>query len=183
VLNLDPAKLLVIAVVAVILLGPDKLPQFARQVGAAWRSLNDFRHRMEAEVRDSMPDLPSSAEIARLARSPGALLNHLSNMSPGGEETDTAAAGTVVDETMGGDAMADGAAVVAGPESGAANAVANGTAAHPAVAVETNTDVDSNGLVHSLSNGAADTNGAAHATSLAPAGAPEGFAPGDPGLN
>ena len=38
-LNLDPAKLLIIAVVAVILLGPDKLPQVARQAGAAWRTL------------------------------------------------------------------------------------------------------------------------------------------------
>jgi sec-independent protein translocase protein TatB len=80
VLNLDPAKLLVIAVVAVILLGPDRLPQVARQVGGAWRSLNDFRHRMESEVRTSIPDLPSSADIARLARSPSALLDHLSKM-------------------------------------------------------------------------------------------------------
>jgi sec-independent protein translocase protein TatB len=80
VLNLDPAKLLIIAVVAVILLGPDKLPQVARQVGAAWRSFSEFRHKMESEVRSSIPDLPSSAEIARLARSPSALLNHLSSM-------------------------------------------------------------------------------------------------------
>src|SRR5580700_10675668 len=89
-LNLDPAKLLVIAVVAVILLGPDKLPQVARQVGGAWRSFNEFRHRMEADVRSSIPDLPSSTEIARLARSPQALLNHLSNMGTDG----TAANGT-----------------------------------------------------------------------------------------
>ena len=88
-LNLDPAKLLVIAVVAVILLGPDKLPQVARQVGAAWRTFSEFRHKMESEVRSSIPDLPSSAEIARLARSPSALLNHLSTMSP---EADAAAA-------------------------------------------------------------------------------------------
>jgi sec-independent protein translocase protein TatB len=80
-LNLDPAKLLVIAVVAIILLGPDRLPQVARQAGAAWRSFNEFRHRMEREVRDTMPDLPSTTEIARLARSPTALLNHLSSMS------------------------------------------------------------------------------------------------------
>ena len=57
--NLDPGKLLVIAVVAIILLGPDRLPQVARQVGGAWRSFNEFRHRMESEVRSSMPDLPS----------------------------------------------------------------------------------------------------------------------------
>jgi Sec-independent protein translocase protein TatA len=79
--NLDPGKLLVIAVVAIILLGPDRLPQVARQIGAAWRSFNEFRHRMESEVRSSMPDLPPTSEIARLARSPSALLNHLSNMS------------------------------------------------------------------------------------------------------
>ncbi len=85
-LNLDPGKLLVIGVVAIILLGPDRLPQVARQLGGAWRSFNEFRHRMESEVRNTMPDLPPTSEIARLARSPSALLNHLSNMSPESEE-------------------------------------------------------------------------------------------------
>jgi sec-independent protein translocase protein TatB len=107
-LNLDPGKLLVIAVVAVILLGPDKLPQVARQVGAAWRSFGEFRHRMETEVRSSIPDLPSSAEIARLARSPQALLNHLSNMGPEGAVAGAAAAAGVA-----------GAAVVAAGTGGA----------------------------------------------------------------
>jgi sec-independent protein translocase protein TatB len=79
--NLDPGKLLVIGVVAIILLGPDRLPQVARQLGGAWRTFNEFRHRMESEVRSTMPDLPPTSEIARLARSPSALLNHLSNMS------------------------------------------------------------------------------------------------------
>ena len=79
--NLDPGKLLVIAVVAIILLGPDRLPQVARQVGGAWKSFNEFRHRIESEVRNTVPDLPSTTEIARLARSPSALLDHLSTMS------------------------------------------------------------------------------------------------------
>ncbi len=79
--NLDPAKLLVIGIVAIILLGPDKLPQVAKQAGAAWRHFNEFRHRMESEVRNTMPDLPPTSEIARLARSPSALLNHLSTLS------------------------------------------------------------------------------------------------------
>jgi sec-independent protein translocase protein TatB len=80
--NLDPGKLIVIAVVAIVLLGPDRLPQVARQLGGAWRSFNEFRHRMESEVRSTMPDLPPTSEIARLARSPSALLYHLSTMSP-----------------------------------------------------------------------------------------------------
>ena len=92
--NLDPGKLIVIAVVAIILLGPDRLPQVARQVGGAWRSFNEFRHRMETEMRSSMPDLPPTSEIARLARSPSALLNHLSNMSSDGDDQEEAADGT-----------------------------------------------------------------------------------------
>jgi TatA/E family protein of Tat protein translocase len=80
-LNLDPGKLLVIGIVAVMVLGPDKLPQVARQVGGAWRSFNEFRHRMETEVRSSIPDLPSTEEIAHLAKSPAAFLHRLSTLS------------------------------------------------------------------------------------------------------
>jgi sec-independent protein translocase protein TatB len=94
VLNLDPGKLLVIAVVAVILLGPDRLPQVARQVGTAWRAFTEFRHRMEAEVRSNIPDLPSTSDIARLVRSPSALLDHLGNMASASSEPD-GVAGTV----------------------------------------------------------------------------------------
>ncbi len=98
-LNLDPAKLLVIAVVAVILLGPDKLPQVARQVGAAWHAFGEFRHKMESEVRSSIPDLPSSADIARLARSPSALLDHLSKMDDDRPATSVTSEETARDES------------------------------------------------------------------------------------
>ena len=84
--NLDPSKLLIIAVVAIILLGPDRLPAVARQVGGAWRSFTAYRHKMESQVREAVPDLPSSAEIGRLARSPAAFLDHLSTL-PSDEAT------------------------------------------------------------------------------------------------
>lgn len=64
-------------------------------MGAAWRTFNDFRHRIETDVRSAVPDLPSSHDISRLARSPTALLNHLSTMSPDGEETTTPSANAV----------------------------------------------------------------------------------------
>lgn len=78
--NLDPGKLLVIGVVAVLVLGPEKLPRAARQLGGAWRSFTQFRQRMEAEVRHAVPDLPSTDHLTRLARSPAALLDHLGTM-------------------------------------------------------------------------------------------------------
>jgi sec-independent protein translocase protein TatB len=80
VFNLDPGKLLLVAVVAILVLGPDKLPDAARRVGATWRTFSEFRHRMEAEVRSTIPNLPATGELARLARSPAALLGHLGDM-------------------------------------------------------------------------------------------------------
>lgn len=79
-LNLDPGKLLIVGVVAIILLGPDRLPQVAGQVGGTWRSFSDFRSRMEAEVRSNIPDLPSTSELTTLVRSPSALLHRLSDV-------------------------------------------------------------------------------------------------------
>jgi hypothetical protein len=55
--GLDPAKLLVILVLALILLGPERLPRAARQIGSFWRDLAKLRERLEKEVRESMPDL------------------------------------------------------------------------------------------------------------------------------
>jgi Sec-independent protein translocase protein TatA len=86
-LNLDPAKLLVIGVVTLIVLGPDKLPLYTRQIGNTWRSFSEFRQRMESEVREAVPGLPSTSEIASYARSPGALLDRLSAESPSDEES------------------------------------------------------------------------------------------------
>ena len=115
-LNLDPGKLLVIGVVAIILLGPDRLPQVARQLGGAWRSFNEFRHRMESEVRNTMPDLPPTSEIARLARSPSALLNHLSTMS---SDSDEEPDGSFQPPNLTSENGAAGTAAAAAPDEGA----------------------------------------------------------------
>lgn len=79
-LSLSPLKLMIVLAVAIVLLGPDKLPQFARQLGSAWRSFQQLRDRMESEIRNNLPDLPSTDDLARLARSPVAILNHLAEM-------------------------------------------------------------------------------------------------------
>lgn len=56
--GLDPAKLLVILVLALVLLGPERLPRAARQIGSLWRDVTAFRDRMAAEVREAIPELP-----------------------------------------------------------------------------------------------------------------------------
>jgi Sec-independent protein translocase protein TatA len=77
VILLSPPKLLMILVIALIVLGPDKLPATARRVGVMWSDVKRWRARLEAEVRDSFPDLPSTTEIARAVRSPLSMLDRL----------------------------------------------------------------------------------------------------------
>src|SRR5580700_10354328 len=76
---ISPAKLLVVLVVALIVLGPDKLPHLARQLGAAWGDLRRFRTRLESDVRGAFPDLPPTHEVAQAVRSPLAFLDRLAD--------------------------------------------------------------------------------------------------------
>jgi sec-independent protein translocase protein TatB len=175
--NLDPAKLLVIAIVGIILLGPDKLPNVAKQAGAAWRSFNEFRHRMESEVRNTVPDLPPTSEIARLARSPSALLHHLSTLSPD-EDADEAPDGSFQPP--------DGAVSAAGaaPVGEAAPASADG-AGVPADGAGPPTDgVAASGVTTRPPAGDVEpTPSPAPNTSVTPSPSPEVIAPADPTLN
>jgi Sec-independent protein translocase protein TatA len=79
---LSPAKLLVILVVALAVLGPDKLPALAKQVGSLWRDFSRFREKLESDVRGSFPDLPSTETISHAVRSPLSFLDTLAD-APG----------------------------------------------------------------------------------------------------
>jgi sec-independent protein translocase protein TatB len=172
-LNLDPGKLLVIGVVAIILLGPDRLPQVARQIGGAWRAFNEFRHRMETQVRDTMPDLPDTAEIARLARSPSALLNHLSNMASDEEPDGSFQPPNLNGEDGSADAVANGEVA----DATAADATAQASAAAPS-------DAETNGHVPSAPGTASKPPAPIHVERPPRAPKPSGVVvPGDPTLN
>lgn len=70
---------MVVVAVILLLMGPDKLPEVAHKLGASWRALKKLQERVEAEVREAIPDLPSTGDIARIARSPVNLLNQLAD--------------------------------------------------------------------------------------------------------
>ena len=78
-LSLSPAKILLVLVIMLIVLGPDKLPGMARQIGAAWHDFRTWRARLETEVRGTFPDLPPTHEVARAVRSPMAFLDRLAD--------------------------------------------------------------------------------------------------------
>jgi Sec-independent protein translocase protein TatA len=70
---------MVIAAVIMLLMGPDKLPDIAHKLGSTWRAIKSLQERVESEVREVIPDLPSAGDIARIARSPVNLLNQLAD--------------------------------------------------------------------------------------------------------
>lgn len=78
-LSLSPIKILFIVAVVLLLLGPDKLPEVAHKLGSSWRALKRLQERVETEVREVIPDLPSANDIARMARSPVNILNQLAD--------------------------------------------------------------------------------------------------------
>jgi sec-independent protein translocase protein TatB len=96
VLGLSPVRLLIIVLVGLVVLGPEELPKYARQAGAAWKTLRGLQQRVESELREAVPDLPRSADIARYARSPISLLNQLADRAAA-EEAATARAGDELD--------------------------------------------------------------------------------------
>jgi Sec-independent protein translocase protein TatA len=79
-------EFLVIGFIGIVLLGPDKLPGFARQVGGLWTAIKDYQSRIESGFREQMPNLPSTGEIARMARSPVSLLNKLADFDVTSEQ-------------------------------------------------------------------------------------------------
>ena len=124
-LSLSPAKLLVILVVALIVLGPDKLPQMARQLGALWHDLRRWRERVEREVRGTFPNLPPTHEVAQAVRSPLSFLDRLAD-----EHERSAGEGSSTDPGEGRTAGSEGSpGATGGPGVAASNGAATNGAA------------------------------------------------------
>ena len=126
-LSLSPAKILVVVVVALIVLGPDKLPGVARQLGQAWGDLRRFRARLESDVRGAFPDLPPAHEVAQAVRSPLAFLDRLA------DEHERSKAAAEAGEAPGTDATASsGTSPPALHGNGNGQSAGNGTSGHGA---------------------------------------------------
>ena len=156
-LSLSPAKLLVILVIALIVLGPEKLPQMARQIGAAWHDLRLWRSRLENEVRGSFPNLPPTHEVAQAVRSPLAFLDRLADEHERALSEETA--DTADAPTAGDDAIAPGA----GPPS---DVVPGSNGDQSSAAAAGNGSVAENGSVPG--NGAVANNGSHRGASMSP---------------
>lgn len=84
--DLSPIKIMLVVTVVLVLLGPDKLPEVARKIGAFWRTVKNFQTKVETEVREAIPQLPNTGDISRMVRSPIGLLNQLADRAKSSDE-------------------------------------------------------------------------------------------------
>jgi sec-independent protein translocase protein TatA len=61
--SLGPAEILVILVVALLVFGPDKMPEIAKQVGKGFREFRRVQQHLKSELRDVVAefDAPSAS--------------------------------------------------------------------------------------------------------------------------
>jgi Sec-independent protein translocase protein TatA len=91
--GLDPTKIFLILVIALIVVGPQRLPSVARQLGGAWRELNRLRDKFEEEVRAAVPDL----DLPNIPTSPSkAITSYLTGLVSG--QGDASSVSAVADE-------------------------------------------------------------------------------------
>ena len=59
--NLDPTKIAIVLIVALVVLGPEKLPGFTKQLGAWWGEFQRVRARLQAEINGAVNQINSAA--------------------------------------------------------------------------------------------------------------------------
>lgn len=52
--DITPIKILIVLLVALVVLGPERLPGMAHQVARGWGDFRRFRDHVESEVRDTV---------------------------------------------------------------------------------------------------------------------------------
>lgn len=62
--NISPLKILIVAVIALVVLGPEKLPEMTRRAGQAWGDFRHFRESMESQVREVIGDVPGLSDLS-----------------------------------------------------------------------------------------------------------------------
>jgi sec-independent protein translocase protein TatA len=62
--SLGPAEILVILVVALLVFGPNKMPEIARQVGKGMREFKRVQQHLKSELRDVVSEFDAPASGA-----------------------------------------------------------------------------------------------------------------------
>ena len=68
--SLGPAEILVILVIALLVFGPNKMPEIARQVGRGMREFRRVQQHLTTELRDVVSEFDGSNDATSAASAP-----------------------------------------------------------------------------------------------------------------
>jgi TatA/E family protein of Tat protein translocase len=79
--SLGPAEILVIVVIALLVFGPNKMPEVARQAGKAFREFRRVQEHLRSEIHGAMSDL----DVSNLGNASSTSGPEASDMMGGGD--------------------------------------------------------------------------------------------------
>ena len=68
--SLGPAEILVVLVVALLVFGPNKMPEIARQVGKGFREFRRVQQHLKSELRDVVSEFDQPSSTPSVAGDP-----------------------------------------------------------------------------------------------------------------
>ena len=72
--SLGPAEILVILVIALLVFGPNKMPDIARQVGKGFREFRRVQQHLKSELRDVVSEFDSPSSTPTVEQQPVPML-------------------------------------------------------------------------------------------------------------
>jgi sec-independent protein translocase protein TatA len=72
--SLGPAEILVVLVVALLVFGPNKMPEIARQVGKGFREFRRVQQHLKSELRDVVSEFDSPSTTPAVQPDPVPML-------------------------------------------------------------------------------------------------------------
>ena len=72
--SLGPAEILVILVIALLVFGPNKMPDIAKQVGKGFREFKRVQQHLKSELRDVVSEFDSPSSTPEVAPDPVPML-------------------------------------------------------------------------------------------------------------
>jgi sec-independent protein translocase protein TatA len=72
--SLGPAEILVVLVVALLVFGPDKMPEIAKQVGKGFREFRRMQQHLKSELRDVVSEFDSGTSTTTVGPDPVPML-------------------------------------------------------------------------------------------------------------
>lgn len=98
--NLTGGEMVIIALVALVVLGPERLPELARSAGKMMHKMRTMTEGVQAEVRDVMadPSMQPIKELGELATRPRQKLSEYAREAEAEERAEREAAAARADE-------------------------------------------------------------------------------------